>query len=51
MVALGGLRHPEDYAMLETIPYPRELIAERVVFTPADHAQMDQRAHLHRNIR
>ena len=26
--------------MLETIPYPRELIAERVVFTPADHAQI-----------
>jgi Domain of unknown function (DUF4158) len=25
--------------MLETTPYPRELIAERVVFTPADHAQ------------
>ena len=26
--------------MLDTIPYPRELIAERVVFTPADHAQI-----------
>jgi hypothetical protein len=26
--------------MLETIPYPRELIAEQVVFTPADHAQI-----------
>jgi hypothetical protein len=40
LTALGGLRHPEDCAMLETLPYPRELIAERVVFTPADHAQI-----------
>jgi len=26
--------------MVDTLPYPRELIAERVVFTPADHAQI-----------
>ena len=26
--------------MLETMPYPRDLIAERIVFTPADHAQI-----------
>src|SRR5437899_12958251 len=40
MTAMGGPRHPEDRGMLDTIPYPRELIAERVVFTPADHAQI-----------
>src|SRR5262245_44284330 len=32
-----GPRYPEDYAMVDTLLYPRELIAERVVFTPADH--------------
>jgi Domain of unknown function (DUF4158) len=26
--------------MVDTLLYPRELIAERVVFTPADHAQI-----------
>src|SRR5256884_143219 len=40
MTALRGPRHPEDCAMEDTLLYPRELIAERVVFTPADHAQI-----------
>src|SRR5439155_5552129 len=40
MTALRGPRHPEDCTMEDTLLYPRELIAERVVFTPADHAQI-----------
>ena len=36
----GEPRHPEDCAMEATLLYPRDLIAERVVFTPADHAQI-----------
>jgi len=37
---MGAPRHLEDNTMLETIPYPRELIAERIVFTSADHGQV-----------
>jgi hypothetical protein len=40
MTALRGPRHLEDCAMEDTLRYPRELIAARVVFTPADHAQI-----------
>src|SRR6266571_4953387 len=40
MTALRRPRHPEDCAMEDTLLYPRELIAARVVFTPADHAQI-----------
>src|SRR5215475_7726643 len=39
-MALGGARHPEDCAMVDTLLYPRDLITERVVFTSADHAQI-----------
>ncbi len=27
--------------MLHIIPYPREMLAERVVFTPEDHIHLD----------
>src|SRR6266571_1159906 len=33
-------RHQEDRTMLHTVYYPREIITERVMFTPADHAQI-----------
>src|SRR5262245_58762033 len=36
----GRPRHPEDCAMEDTLRDPRELIAVRAVFTPADHAQI-----------
>src|SRR5215475_1388717 len=39
-MALGGARHPEDCAMVDTLLYPRDLITEQVVFTSADHAQI-----------
>jgi hypothetical protein len=36
----GVPRPQEDRPMLQTVYYPREIIAERVQFTPADHAQI-----------